>query len=76
MKITEGKPDMATLYVNRNDTGWSEIIDPGLPFNHGKTMRISANAGGSIYTTDISGGMGNVVLGIIRTENGEYLKLQ
>jgi hypothetical protein len=74
--IVNGKPDMMTKYVERNKKGWGEVKDPGVPFNPGKTMHISATMDGTIYTTDISGGMGSEELGIIKKENGEYKKLE
>jgi len=67
---------MMTKYVERNKKGWGEVKDPGVPFNPGKTMHISATTDGTIYTTDISGGMGSEALGIIKKVNGEYEKLE
>ena len=74
--VVNGKPEMMTKYVERNEKGWGDIKDPGVPFNPGKTMHISATTDGTIYTTDISGGMGSEALGIIKKVNGEYEKLE
>jgi Tol biopolymer transport system component len=74
--VVDGKPEMMTKYVERVGTDWSEVLDPGAPFNPGKTMHISATMDGTIYTTDISGGMGSESLGIIRYVNGNYEKLE
>jgi hypothetical protein len=74
--IVNGNMEMITKYVERSDAGWSEAKDPGAPFNPGKTMHISATMDGTIYTTDISGGMGSESLGIIRKVQGSYEKLE
>lgn len=74
--VVDGKPEMMTKYVERNEKGWGEIKNPGSPFNPGKTMHISSTIDGTIYTTDISGGMGTEALGIIKKVNGEYKKLE
>lgn len=86
-RVVGGALQMFTLYVERNRTGWGEVIDPGEPFNPMKTMHISATANGTLYTTDISGGMtarttagssglGSECLGIIKQVNGKYEKLE
>jgi len=74
--VVNGKPEMMTKYVERTENGWSEIKTPGDPFNPGKTMHISATKDGTIYTTDISGGMGSESLGMIKKVNGKYEKLE
>jgi len=74
--IINGKMEMMTKYIERVEGGWSEAMDPGAPFNPGKTMHISATLEGTIYTTDISGGMGSESLGIIKKVNGSYEKLE
>jgi len=74
--IINGKMEMITKYVERVGTGWSEAKDLGVPFNPGKTMHISATMDGTIYTTDISGGMGSESLGIIKKVNGSYKLLE
>jgi len=75
-KVKDGQLLMYTMYADRTEQGWSEVKDPGEIFNPMKTMHISCTKNGTIYTTDISGGMGTEALGIIRKENGEYKKLE
>jgi len=75
-KVSDGALHMTTQYVERNESGWGEVVDPGEPFSPDKTMHISATSDGTVYTTDISGGMGTEALGIIRKENGAYRKLE
>lgn len=74
--VINGKMEMMTMYVERVDAGWSAPKDPGDSFNPGKTMHISATLDGTIYTTDISGGMGSESLGRIRKVNGSFEKLE
>jgi Tol biopolymer transport system component len=74
--MVKGKMEMMTKYVERVDAGWSEVIDPGAPFNPGRSMHISATMDGTIYTTNITGGMGSESLGIIKKVNGSYEKLE
>lgn len=75
-KVVGGALQMFTLYADRTGTGWSEAKDPGEAFNPMKTMHIASTASGTIYTTDISGGMGNEALGIIKKVNEEFQKLE
>lgn len=75
-KVADGKLLMYTMYADRTENGWSEPKDPGDVFNPMKTMHISSTTDGTIYTTDISGGMGSEALGIIRKTNGKYEKLE
>ncbi|MCU0461827.1 MAG: hypothetical protein MUF36_07430 [Bacteroidales bacterium] len=75
-KVADGQLLMYTMFAERTDKGWSEAKDPGEPFNPMKTMHISCTLDGTIYTTDISGGMGSESLGMIRKVNGEYQKLE
>lgn len=75
-KVIDGNLQMLTLYVERNDTVWGEIKEPGQPFNPQKTMPISVTLDGNIYTTDISNGMGTECLGFIKNENGVYKTLE
>jgi hypothetical protein len=74
--IIDSEMVMMTKYIERIDAGWSEVKDPGAPLNPGRTMHISATMDGTIYTTDISGGMGSESLGIIKKINGSYEKLE
>jgi len=75
-KVVDGQLLMYSMFAERTDKGWSEVKDPGAPFNPMKTMHISSTLDGTIYTTDISGGMGSESLGMIRKVNGEYQKLE
>ncbi len=75
-KVIDGQLLMYTLYADRTEKGWSEAKDPGAPFNPMKTMHITATMEGTIYTTDISGGMGTEALGMIQKVNGEYKALE
>jgi len=74
--VVNDKPEMLTRYLERTKEGWSDMKDPGEAFNPGKTMHISATMDGTIYTTDISGGMGSESLGMIRMVNDQYEKLE
>lgn len=69
-------PPMNVLYVEREGGGWGEAKDPGPPFNPAKTMYISFTAEGTIYTTDISGGMGSECLAMIKKVDGKYLSVE
>jgi hypothetical protein len=75
-KVIDRALQMFTMYVDKTEKGWGEIKDPGEVFNPMKTMHISGTLNGTIYTTDISGGMGTESLGIIRKENGVYKRLE
>lgn len=75
-KIVEGSLQMLTMCVKRESDGWSEPIELAEPFSPDKTMYISSTLDGTIYTTDISEGMGNECLGIIELIEGEYSALE
>ena len=75
-KVVDGQLLMYTMFAERTNKGWSEAKDPGDPFNPMKTMHISSTLDGTVYTTDISGGMGSESLGMIRKVNGEYKILE
>ena len=75
-KVVDGQLLMYTMFAERTDQGWSEVEDPGEPFNPMKTMHITSTLNGTIYTTDISGGMGTESLGMIRKVNGGYKTLE
>ena len=86
-KAVNGGLHMYTMYVDRTRDGWGEVKDPGDIFNPDKTMHISASLNGTIYTTDISGGLtsnvngviseaGRECLGMIRIVNNEYQKIE
>ncbi|MBN1151520.1 PD40 domain-containing protein [candidate division WOR-3 bacterium] len=75
-RTVEGALHMYTMYVERESDGWSEPIEAGEQFNPDKTMYISSTLDGTIYTTDISGGMGNEFIGVIKPVNGGYSVLE
>jgi len=65
-------PSMDIWTITRGDKGWSDPIHLGPPFNPGKSMYISVAANGTIYTTDISGGMGTGTIVATRLKGGTY----
>jgi len=67
-----GGPPMNIWFVPRQKDGWGEPQNPGDPFNPMKTMYISAAADGTIYTMDISAGMGRESIVVIHPENEGY----
>lgn len=76
-KVVDGAMHMFTQYVERNESGgWGMVADPGEIFNPSRTMHISAALDGTIFTTDISAGMGSEALGIIRMVDHKYKKLE
>lgn len=76
-KVVDGAMQMFTLYIDRSESGgWGEVKDPGEVFNPSKTMHISVSLDGTIYTTDISTGMGTEALGIMKQINGKYTPLE
>lgn len=50
---TEGQqmPSMDLWFVERTDSGWSEPVKPGAPFNPNKAMFASTTLEGTLYTT-------------------------
>jgi len=74
--LGQSGPPMNVLYVEREQGGWGEVINPGEPFNPAKAMHISSTEDGTIYTTDISRGPGTECLAIIKNINGQYLNLE
>ena len=68
----QGSP-MNVWYVDREDGGWSEPKNPGVPFNPTKAMYISITRDGTIYTTDISGGPGSEAVWACRPGFRSYL---
>jgi hypothetical protein len=65
-------PSMDIWTITRGDHGWGDPIHLGAPFNPGKSMYISMAANGTIYTTDISGGMGTGTIVATRPKDGGY----
>lgn len=70
-----GMPMLNIWYVEREGTGWSAAKNPGPPFNPMKTMFVSATKTGTIYTTDISGGMASQRIAVLPLEDGAYRSL-
>jgi Tol biopolymer transport system component len=69
-------PSMLNLwYVEREGDGWSRPRDPGAPFNPMRSMYASAARSRTIYTTDISAGMGSEGIGVARLEGGAYREI-
>lgn len=67
---------MNALYVEREGAGWSAAKNPGAPLNPARAMHISVAAGGTIYTTDISQGMGTEAIAVSRKVEGQYQPLE
>lgn len=65
-------PSMDIWTTTRTNNGWSDPVHLGAPFNPGKSMYISMAANGTIYTTDISGGMGTGSIVATRLKDGAY----
>jgi Tol biopolymer transport system component len=66
------KPGMDIWMCEKTDKGWGDPIHLENPFNPGKSMYISMANSGTIYTTDITGGMGtgNIVYSTLK--EGKY----
>jgi len=71
-----GPPMLNIWYVEREGDRWSEPKFPGPPFNPMKTMFISMTKTGTIYTADISGGMGKDRIAVTRLKDGVYQPLE
>jgi hypothetical protein len=71
-----GPPMMNIWYVEREGDRWSVPKNPGPPFNPMKAMYISMSNMGTIYTTDISEGMGNERIAVARRVDGVYQRLE
>lgn len=65
-------PSMDIWTITRTGNGWSDPVHLGAPFNPGKSMYISMAANGTVYTTDISGGMGTGKIVATRLKDGAY----
>lgn len=59
-------------YVQKNGNSWSDPIDPGNLFNPMKTMFVSIDLVGNLYTTDVARGPGTERIIASSPENGEY----
>lgn len=62
------------FYVNRIDNSWGIPQDAGALFNPMKTMFVSVDLSGTLYTTDISRGPGTERLMTANLENGIYTR--
>jgi ankyrin repeat protein/Tol biopolymer transport system component len=71
-----GPPMMNIWYVEREGGRWGVPQNPGPPFNPMKAMYISTSNMGTIYTTDISDGMGNERIAVARRVGGLYQQLE
>jgi hypothetical protein len=69
-------PPMNVLCVEREGDGWGAAKDPGPPLNPAKAMQVSVAASGTIYTTDISQGMGTEAIAVSRLVEGQYQPLE
>ena len=71
-----GGPPMNVWFVERKGNQWGVPQNPGEPFNPMKTMYISVSFQNTVYTTDISGGMGNESIIRLKKTNGKYAKAE
>lgn len=71
-----GPPMLNIWYVERAGERWGEPKAAGAPFNPMQTMYVSMTGDGTIYTSDISGGMGSEQIAVARLVNGAYTKLE
>ena len=71
-----GPPTMGTWYVEREGDRWSAPRNPGPPFNPMRSMFTTMTTAGTIYTTDISRGMGSEGIGVARPEGGAYRAIE
>jgi Tol biopolymer transport system component len=71
-----GMPALNIWYVERQGDRWDAPRPAGSPFNPMRSMYITMTKTGTIYTTDISGGMGTERIGVARLVNGNYKKLE
>ena len=71
-----GMPMLNIWYVEREGDHWGRPKAPGAPFNPMKTMLISMTKTGTIYTADISAGMGNNRIAVARLKDGAYQPLE
>jgi len=67
---------MNIWYVERKGDGWSNPINPGRFLNPDKAMCVSVTLGGTIYTSNISGGPGTEAIAVARLVDGKYKSLE
>jgi hypothetical protein len=65
-------PSMDIWMCERSSAGWNDPIHLEHPFNPGKAMFISIADNGTIYTTDITAGMGTGKIVTTRFVDGRY----
>ena len=71
-----GMPTLNIWFVERNGDQWGNARQAGSPFNPMRAMYITMTSAGTIYTTDLSGGMGTERIAAARPVNGGYKKLE
>ena len=71
-----GPPMLNIWYVELEGNDWSAPKNPGPPFNPMKTMFVSMTKTGTIYTMDISEGMGREAIAVTRPVDGVYQPLE
>lgn len=71
-----GPPAMNIWYVDREGDRWSQPRNQGPPFNPMRAMYVSMTRAGTIYTTDISSGMGREGIGVARLDGGAYSAIE
>jgi hypothetical protein len=71
-----GPPMLNIWYVEREGDRWGVPRNPGAPFNPMKAMYVSMTNAGTIYTTDISGGMGANCIAVAKRIEGAYRSLE
>lgn len=71
-----GPPTTNTWYLDREGDVWSQPRNPGPPFNPMRSMYVTMTSAGTIYTTDISAGMGSEGIGVARLVGGTYRAIE
>jgi len=71
-----GPPGLNVWYVERQRNGWGTPREAGAPFNPMRAMYVSMTKTGTIYTTDISAGMGTESIAVSRLAEGKYTALE
>lgn len=74
MGVKDNKPQMVIWYLERKGPDWGKPIPAGDVLTPDKAMYISVATSGNIYTTDITGGLGNAKLALSQfkdNQNGE-----
>jgi hypothetical protein len=71
-----GMPTLNVWYVERRGDGWGNPQPAGPPFNPMRAMYVTMTRTGTIYTADISAGMGAERIAVARPVNGAYTPLE